>query len=90
MIPHIGTNMDTEELLFITLNFVWRFNPKTRGAEVVWIWASPGRTRLAVAGPGARHLSNALYHALRAVGRRRVRRWRGQRMWYVAYSPPRP
>jgi hypothetical protein len=86
MIPHIGMDMDTEEL-FVALNLVWRFNCKTKRADVVWIWAGPGRTRLAVAGPDAAYLSNALYHILRGMGRRRVRRWRG-RMWYVAYSPP--
>jgi hypothetical protein len=85
MIPHIGMDMDIEELLFVALDVVWRYNPKAR-ADVVWIWAGPGRTRLAMTGPNARHLSNALYHILRGMGRRRVRRWRGRRMWYVAYS----
>jgi hypothetical protein len=86
MIPHVGTDMDIEEL-FVAMDIVWRFNDRAKRADVVWIWAGPGRTRLAIVGPDARHLSNALYHALRALGRRRVRRWRG-RMWYVAYSPP--
>jgi hypothetical protein len=86
MTPHIGTDMDTTADLFAALDFIWRYNPRARGADVVWIWAGPGRTRLAVVGPGARYLSDALYHMFRAMGRRRVRRWRGRRMWYVAYS----
>jgi hypothetical protein len=85
MTPRIGTDMDTTDL-FAALDIIWRYNPKARGADVAWIWAGPRRTRLAIAGPGAAYLSDALYHALRALGRRRVRRWRG-RMWYVAYSP---
>jgi len=77
--------MDIEEL-FVAMDIVWRFNDRAKRADVVWIWTGPGRTWLAIAGPGAAYLSNALYHIFRAMGRRRVRRWHG-RMWYVAYSP---
>jgi hypothetical protein len=77
--------MDTTDL-FTALDFIWRFNDRAKRADVAWIWAGPGRTRLAIVGPGAAYLSDALYHALRALGRRRVRRWRGRMWWYVAYS----
>jgi len=85
MTPRIGTDMDTTDL-FTALDFIWRFNDRAKRADVVWIWTGPGRTWLAMIGPNARHMSNALYHILRGMGRRRVRRWRGRRMWYVAYS----
>jgi hypothetical protein len=78
--------MDEVAEVFAGLDLVWRFNNRARRAVAAWVWTAPGRVWVAVAGPDAQYLSNALYHAFRAMGRRRVRRWRGRRMWYVAYS----
>jgi hypothetical protein len=76
---------ETLDLVVDVLNLIWRYNPIARDAVVAWIWVSQ-RVFIAVKGPNARTLSNALYHAFRAIGGRRVRRWHGRRMWHVAFS----
>jgi len=81
------------DLVIDMLNLIWHYNHIARDAVVAWIWVSQqrrglvgGRVFIAVRGPNARTLSNALYHAFRAIGGRRVRRWQGKHMWYVAFS----
>ncbi len=75
------TSGDLEEVLFKAYSFV-ADNDRVRG-YVLWIW-SDGRRVYAVTND--RYLSNALYHALRALGRSRVRRWSQEGKWIIAYS----
>ncbi|MFZ8841812.1 MAG: hypothetical protein ACO2PM_23395 [Pyrobaculum sp.] len=70
-----------EEFLFKAYSFV-ADNDRVRG-YVLWIW-SDGKRVYAVTND--RYLSNALYHALRALGRNRVRRWSEGGKWIIAYS----
>jgi len=70
-----------EEVLFRAYDFA-SYNPMARG-YILWIW-SDGHRVYAVTSD--RYLSNALYHALRALGRNRVRRWSQNGKWIVAYS----
>jgi hypothetical protein len=70
-----------EEFLFKAYGFV-ADNDRVRG-YVLWIW-SDGKRVYAVTND--RYLSNALYHALRALGRNRVRRWSEGGKWIIAYS----
>ena len=70
-----------EEFLFKAYGFV-ADNGKVRG-YILWIWSDGGRIYAAT---NDRYLSNALYHALRALGRNGVRRWHQDGMWIVAYS----
>lgn len=72
---------DLVEVLFAAYDFTAR-NPRVRG-HILWIW-SDGRRVYAVTND--RYLSNAIYHALRALGRNRVRRWSQDGKWIVAYS----
>jgi len=72
---------DLEEVLFKAYSFV-ADNGRARG-YVLWIW-SDGRRVYAVTDD--KYLSNALYHALRALGRSRVRRWSQEGKWIIAYS----
>ncbi len=75
------TRGDLEEFLFKAYSFV-ADNDRVRG-YVLWIWTDGHRV---YAMTNDRYLSNALYHALRALGRSRVRRWSQEGMWIVAYS----
>ncbi len=75
------TSGDLEEVLFKAYSFV-ADNDRVKG-YVLWIW-SDGRRVYAVTDD--RYLSNALYHALRALGRSRVRRWSQEGKWIIAYS----
>jgi len=70
-----------EEVLFRAYDFA-SHNPMARG-YILWIW-SDGQRVYAVTND--KYLSNALYHALRALGRNRVRRWSQGGKWIVAYS----
>jgi len=72
---------DLEEVLFKAYDFA-AYNPMARG-YILWIW-SDGQRVYAVTND--RYLSNALYHALRALGRNKVRRWSQGGKWIVAYS----
>jgi len=71
-----------EELLTKAYNFVVSNNGRVRG-RILWVKSGNGRVYAAV---DDRYLSNALYHALRALGRNRVRRWFERGKWMVAYS----
>jgi len=77
----VPTRGDLEEFLFKAYSFA-ADNDKVRG-YVLWIWSDGHRVYAAT---NDRYLSNALYHALRALGRNRVRRWYQDGMWIVAYS----
>ncbi len=61
------------------------YNPKTRRSDVI-IKHSGREILLVVSGPQARYMSNALYHLLRALGRRNVRRWVCHPDWCVSFS----
>jgi hypothetical protein len=70
-----------EEFLFKAYSFV-ADNDRASG-YILWIWTDGIRIYAAT---DNRYLSNALYHALRALGRNRVRRWSQGEMWIIAYS----
>jgi hypothetical protein len=70
-----------EEVLFKAYDFAV-LNPKASGL-ILWIWTDGRRVYAAT---NDRYLSNALYHALRALGRNRVRRWSQGGKWILAYS----
>lgn len=72
---------DLEEVLFEAYSFT-SHNPMARG-YVLWVWTDGHRV---YAVTDDKYLSNALYHALRALGRNRVRRWSQNGKWIVAYS----
>ncbi len=61
------------------------YNPKTRRSDVI-IKHSGREILLVVSGPQARYMSNALYHLLRALGRRNVRRWVCRSDWCISFS----
>ena len=67
------------------IGIIKRYNPKTRDADVV-IRRDGKKILLVVSGPASRYMSNALYHMLRALGRRNVRRWICGSDWCVSYS----
>jgi hypothetical protein len=71
-----------KELLTKAYNFVISNNSRVRG-RILWVKSGNSRVYAAV---DDRYLSNALYHALRALGRNRVRRWFERGKWMVAYS----
>jgi hypothetical protein len=77
----MSTRGGLEEVLFAAYDFT-SHNPMARG-YILRIW-SDGQRVYAVTND--RYLSNALYHALRALGRNRVRRWSQGGKWIVAYS----
>ena len=79
--PSVETPGDLEEFLLKAYSFV-ADNGRVKG-YVLWIW-SDGRRVYAVTDD--KYLSNALYHALRALGRSRVRRWLQGGKWIIAYS----
>jgi hypothetical protein len=76
-----STRGGLEEFLFTAYEFT-SHNPMARG-YILWIWTDGQRV---YAVTNDRYLSNALYHALRALGRNRVRRWSQGGKWIVAYS----
>jgi len=71
-----------EELITKAYNFVVSNNVRVRG-RILWVKSGNSRVYAAV---DDRYLSNALYHALRAMGRNRVRRWSEGGRWIIAYS----
>ena len=71
-----------EEILAKAYNFVVSNNSRVRG-RILWVKSVNNRVYAAV---DDRYLSNVLYHALRALGRNRVRRWFEGGKWIVAYS----
>jgi hypothetical protein len=75
------TISDLEEFLFKAYSFV-ADNDRVRG-HILWIWTDGNRV---YAVTDDRYLSNALYHALRALGLSGVRRWSEGEKWIVAYS----
>jgi hypothetical protein len=76
--------MDGLETLFRAYDFVVLNNPKVRSA-VSWIFVDGDKVYAVICGRGARFTSNAIYHALRAAGRRGVRRVANGRCWVVSY-----
>ncbi len=67
------------------VKLIKHYNPKTRKSDV--IIKRPGREiLLIIRGPQARYMSNALYHLMRALGRRNVRRWICNSDWCVSFS----
>jgi hypothetical protein len=75
------TSGGLEEFLFKAYSFV--VDNDRAGGYILWIWTDGNRIYAAT---DNRYLSNALYHALRALGRNRVRRWSQGEMWIIAYS----
>jgi hypothetical protein len=76
--------MDKLDLLFKAYEFVLT-NPKTRRSVISWIFIDGRRVYVIICGRDARYASNALYHALRATGRRGVRRSASNKCWVVSY-----
>jgi hypothetical protein len=72
---------DLEEVLFKAYDFAV-LNPKASGL-ILWVWTDGYRVYAAT---NDRYLSNAIYHALRALGRNKVRRWSQGGKWILAYS----
>jgi len=79
--PTARKSGDLEELLFKAYDFT-AHNPMARG-YILWIWSDGIRVHAVT---NDRYLSNALYHALRALGRNKVRRWSQGGKWIIAYS----
>jgi len=77
--------MDKLDVLFKAFEFVVAVNPKARRSLVTWIFVDGGRIYAIIRGPDARRTSNAIYHALRAAGRRGVRRVADRWGWVVSY-----
>jgi hypothetical protein len=78
--------MDEKIIKKIVL-LIKRYNPKTRKSAVYIKKYDNRRVLLVVRGPRARYMSNALYHMMRALGRRQVRRWPcGSAEWCVSFS----
>jgi hypothetical protein len=73
---------DLKEVLLKAHDFVVSHNPMARG-RILWIKTEGNRVYAAI---DNKYLSNALYHALRALGRNRVRRWSQSGKWIIAYS----
>jgi hypothetical protein len=80
--PIATTSVNLEEFLSKAYNFVVSNNSKVRG-RILSVKSSGTRVYAVV---DDRYLSNDLYHALRALGRNRVRRWSQEGTWIVAYS----
>jgi hypothetical protein len=78
--------MDKINVLFGAYNFVMMFNPKMY-ATIVWIFEDGNVVYATICGRDARKASNAIYHALRAAGRRRVQRTTTEKRgcWLVSY-----
>jgi hypothetical protein len=75
--------MDKLDVLFTAYEYI-AVNPKAHSA-ISWIFVDGHQVYAVVCGRGSRHTSNALYHALRAAGRRRVRRTASNKCWVVSY-----
>jgi hypothetical protein len=79
--PAVRKGVDLEEFLFKAYDFTTH-NPMARG-YILWVWSDGIRVHAVT---NDRYLSNALYHALRALGRNKVRRWSQGGKWIIAYS----
>jgi hypothetical protein len=76
--------MDKLNILFKAYDFVAHVNPMH--SAVSWIFDDGHAIYAVLCGRDARRASNAIYHALRAAGRRGVRRVPGKRgCWIVSY-----
>jgi hypothetical protein len=80
--PTTASSGNLEEILTKAYNFVVSNNDRVRG-RILSVKSSGNRV---YAVTDDRYLSNALYHALRALGRNRVRRWSEGGKWIIAYS----
>jgi hypothetical protein len=78
-------HMDKLDALLKVYEFVLTYNPKTRRSVISWIFMDGRRVYVIICGRDARYASNALYHALRATGRRGVRRSASNKCWVVSY-----
>ena len=77
--------MDKLNVLFKAYDFILS-NPKTRRSAISWIFIDGRIVYAVICGYDARRASNALYHALRAVGRNGVKRTAGGKgCWVVSY-----
>jgi hypothetical protein len=74
--------MDKLDILLKAYDYVASF---VRPINIAWIFDDGRRIYAVVCGRNARLTSGALYHALRAAGRRGVRRAPGGRCWVVSY-----
>jgi len=77
--------MDKLDVLFKAFEFVTTLNPRARRSFITWIFVDGRRVYAVIRGPDARRGSNAIYHALRAAGRRKVRRVANRWGWVVSY-----
>jgi hypothetical protein len=75
--------MDKLDVLFKAYDYVTTFMP----IIITWIFVDNYRVYAVICGSNARRASNTIYHALRAAGRRAVRRTPGSRRgcWIVSY-----
>jgi len=77
--------MDKVSVLFRAYDFI-TINSKTKRSAILWIFEDGHRIYVILCGRDARRASNALYHALRAAGRRGVQRMAGRKgCWAVSY-----
>jgi len=78
--------MDKLNILLRAYSYVVAFNPKMY-AIIVWIFEDGNVVYATICGRDARKASNAIYHALRAAGRRRVQRTATDKKgcWLVSY-----
>lgn len=77
--------MDKLDILFKSFDYVTAVNPKTRRSVILWIFVDGHRVYAVIRGSDARRTSSAVYHALRAAGRRRVQRVADKWGWIVSY-----
>jgi hypothetical protein len=77
--------MDKLDVLIESFNFVIVNNPKARRSVIAWVFVDGDRVYAVIRGSDAQRASNAVYHALRAMGRRRVRRVASRIGWVVSY-----
>jgi hypothetical protein len=77
--------MDKLDVLIRSFDFVVANNPGTRRCVIAWVFVDGDRVHAILRGPDARRASNAVYHALRAMGRRQVRRTADRTGWVVSY-----
>jgi hypothetical protein len=77
--------MDKLDVLFKAYDYVATFMMSS--IIITWIFVDNYRVYAVICGSNARYTSNAIYHALRAAGRRAVRRTPGSRRgcWIVSY-----
>jgi hypothetical protein len=75
--------MDKLDVLFRAYEYI-AINPMARSI-ISWIFVDGNRVHAVICGRNARHTSNALYHALRAAGRRVQRTASRRGCWAVSY-----